>query len=313
MKKYTNTLWVEKYRPLDVSSIILPGSIIKTAQSIVDSGVIPNLLLSGPAGTGKTTMARAICEELRADFILINGSKENDINTVRHKVSQFASTVSLIGGSKVIIYDEADGLTTQSQQALRALIEEFSSNCRFILTCNFKGKIIEPLHSRCTNIDFSFKKSELPALAALFFERAKNILGDEGVTFEEKPLIEIIMKNAPDWRKTLGELQVYSASGHIDIGILADADADSYNNLVGYLKDKSFKEARKWVVDNSTVDSQRVYRKLYDTASEYLEPASIPQIILLIAEYQYKQNMVADGEINMMAFLIECMSSLRFK
>jgi len=308
-----NSLWVEKYRPQKVEDIILPDRIKKPALAIVESGNIPNMLLSGPAGTGKTTLAKAVCKELDADVIVINGSEDRNIDTVRHKVRQFASTVSFSGGVKVVIYDEADGLAPQTQQALRALIEEFSSNCRFILTCNFKGKIIEPLHSRCTNIDFTLKKAELPKLCGQFFDKVLAILDAEGVEYDKKPIIELIQKSAPDWRKVLGELQIYSTSGKIDTGILVDFDEDNFKSLITYLKGKKFKDTRKWVVDNMSVDPQRVYRKFYDTAIDYLEPASVPQLVLLIAEYQYKQGMVMDGEINLMAFFVECMSSLRFK
>ena len=306
-------LWVEKYRPQSVEDLILPERIKAPALGIVKSGNIPNLLLSGPAGTGKTSLAKAICKSVGADYIIINGSKERNIDTVRHKVEQYGSSISLTGGQKVVIYDEADGLNPTTQQALRALIEDLSSNCRFILTCNFKGKVIDPLQSRCTNIDFTFKKSEMPALAGQFFERVKFILEEENVEFDDRPLVDLIMKFAPDWRTILGELQVYSYTGKIDTGILVDFDEDNFKALIGYLKGKKFKDARKWVVDNMSSDPQRIYRKFYDSSVDFLEPASVPQLVLIIADYQYKQGMVADGEINLMAFLTECMSSLKFK
>lgn len=306
-------LWVEKYRPKTISETILPSGLKKTFQEFVDNGELPNLLLSGTQGTGKTTVARALCEEVGADYIIINGSMNGGIDTLRNDIKNFASTVSLGGGRKVVILDEADYLNPQSTQpALRGFIEEFSKNCSFILTCNFKNRIIAPLHSRCSVIDFKMDNGEKPKLAGQFFKRVLNILADEGVTANEKVVAELINRHFPDNRRILNELQRYGASGTIDEGILAQSSDASMKDLMTSLKAKNFKEVRKWVALNIDNDPVQVFRSMYDSASTYVSPRSIPQLVVTIADYQYKSAFVADQEINLVACLTEIMVECEF-
>ena len=306
-------LWVEKYRPKKIIDCILPESIKNTFLEFVGQKEIPNLLLSGGSGVGKTTVARALCEELHADYILINGSEESGIDVLRNKIKTFASTVSLQGGYKVVILDEADYLNPQSTQpALRGFIEEFHKNCRFIFTCNFKNRIIEPLHSRCSVIEFKINGNK-NQLAHEFMGRVGSILKEEKIGFDEKVIAELIMKHFPDWRRVLNELQRYSVSGTIDSGILVNIAEVNMKELMGHLKGKDFKNVRKWVVDNIDNDPVKVFRKVYDKSYEYMKPGSIPNAVLILGEYQYKSAFVADQEINLLACLTEIMSQCQFK
>lgn len=307
-------LWVEKYRPKTIGDTILPADLKQTFQQFVDDQNIPNLLLSGKAGTGKTTVARAMLEELGCDYIVINGSMNGNIDTLRNDISSFASSVSLSGGRKYVILDEADYLNANSTQpALRNFMEEFSNNCGFILTCNFRNRIIEPLHSRCSVIEFKIPNKEKPKLAAQFFKRVIDILAQEGVTVDQKAVAAVVEKHFPDFRRTLNELQRYSATGSIDAGILVNMNDNSLKELLGYLKTKDFTHVRKWVGENVDVDPTTLFRKFYDAANEHFKPTAIPQLVLLIAEYQYKQAFVADSEVNMVAFLTEVMVECEFK
>ena len=309
-------LWVEKYRPQTIEDCILPESIKKTFQGFLSKGEVPNLLLAGPAGCGKTTVAKALCNELGVDVYVINGSDEGRfLDTVRNTAKNFASTVSLSSTArhKVIIIDEADNTTNDVQLLLRAFTEEFSGNCRFIFTCNFKNKIIEPLHSRCACIDFSTDRKSKPQLASTFFNRLKFILEREGVEADPKVLIELINKHFPDWRRVLNECQRYSSSGKIDAGILAQFSDVKVNDLIKHLKEKDFKEVRKWVVNNLDNDASVLLRRVYDALYGSLAPNSIPAAVLVIAKYQYQIAFVADQEINMLACLTEIMVECEFK
>ena len=309
-------LWVEKYRPKTIEECILPSETKKTFKSFLDKGEIPNMLLAGPAGCGKTTVAKALCNELGVDNYVINGSDEGRfLDTVRNTAKNFASTVSLSSTArhKVIIIDEADNTTNDVQLLLRAFTEEFSGNCRFIFTCNFKNKIIEPLHSRCACIDFSTDRKSKPQLASTFFNRLKFILEKEGVEADPKVLIELINKHFPDWRRVLNECQRYSSSGNIDAGILAQFSDVKVNDLIKHLKEKDFKEVRKWVVNNLDNDASVLLRRVYDALYGSLAPNSIPAAVLVIAKYQYQIAFVADQEINMLACLTEIMVECEFK
>ncbi len=309
-------IWVEKYRPQQIDECILPDHIKKTFQDFVDQGEIPNMLLSGPPGIGKTTVAKALCKQLGVDYYVINGSDEGRfLDTVRNNAKNFASTVSLTSQSKhkVIIIDEADNTTSDVQLLLRASIEEFSGNCRFIFTCNYKNKIIEPLHSRCSVVEFSIKGKEKVKIAGLFFKRLQEILNTERISYDPPVLAEIINKHFPDWRRVLNECQRYSVSGKIDSGILATFSDVSVNDLIRNLKDKNFPEVRKWVVDNLDNDSSVLLRRLYDSLYETLVPNSIPAAVLIIAKYQYQIAFVADQEINLLAALTEIMVECQFK
>ena len=309
-------LWVEKYRPKTIEECILPTSIKKTFQDFLDKGEVPNLLLAGPAGCGKTTVAKALCNELGVDVYVINGSDEGRfLDTVRNTAKNFASTVSLqaTGKHKVIIIDEADNTTNDVQLLLRAFIEEFSGNCRFIFTCNFKNRLVEPLHSRCACIDFSTNSKSKPQLAAQFFKRLQEILATEGVESDHKVLVELINKHFPDWRRVLNECQRYSASGKIDSGILAHFSDVKVNDLVKKLKEKDFPEVRKWVVNNLDNDTSVLLRRIYDACYDSMVPNSIPAAVLTLAKYQYQMAFVADQEINMLACLTEIMVECEFK
>ena len=307
-------LWVEKYRPQTIKDTILPNSIKKTFEDIVKGGDLHNMLLTGSAGLGKTTVAKALCNELSLDYIIINGSEEGNIDTLRGKIKQFASSVSLQGGYKVVILDEADYLNPQSTQpALRGFIEEFSGNCRFILTCNFKNRIIDPLHSRCTTIEFNVPKKSMPKLCDQFLSRCQYSLEQENITYDRNVVAELIIKHMPDWRKVINELQRYSTSGTIDTGILVTLSDASISDLMEHLKLKNFKLMRQWVADNIDTEPASLFRKVYDNMNEYVDPQSIPQLVLILADYQYKNSFVADHELNMVACLTEIMAGVKFK
>jgi len=310
-------LWVEKYRPKRISECILTEDLKNTFTQFVKQKEIPNLLLSGSAGTGKTTVAKALCEELGCDYIVINGSDEGrQIDTVRNKIKNFASTVSLTEDKnhKVIIIDEADYMNAESvQPALRNFIETFYKNCRFIFTCNFKNKIIEPLHSRCTVIDFKITNGQRVKTATKFMDRLCDILKEEKIEYDKKVLAELIQKHYPDFRRTINELQRYSVRGKIDSGILFNLSEVNSKELIKTLKEKRFNDMRKWVVQNLDKEPSHLFRTLYDTLYTTLDPKSIPQAILIIAGYQYKSAFVADQEINMIACLTEIMAGCKFK
>lgn len=307
-------LWVEKYRPHKISDTVLPKALQDVFQQFVDDENIPHLLLSGRAGIGKTTVAKAMLDEVGADYIVINGSLSGNIDTLRNDILQFASAVSLNGGRKYVILDEADYLNPNSTQpALRNFMEEYAKNCGFILTCNFKNKIMDPLQSRCTCIEFNIPKQEKPKLAARFYRRIVDILTAEQVDFDSKVVAAVVEKHFPDFRRTLNELQRYAASGKIDSGILVDLQETSLKELIGFLKQKDFTSTRKWVAENVDTDPVVLFRKLYDTSVEYVKQSSIPQLVLIIADYQYKQSFVADQEVNTVAALTEIMVECEFK
>mgnify|MGYP003308513806 CR=1 FL=1 len=309
-------LWVEKYRPKKIEDCILPESTKKTFLDFLEKGEVPNLLLAGPAGCGKTTVAKALCNELGADVYVINGSDEGRfLDTVRNNAKNFASTVSLSSSAKhkVIIIDEADNTTPDVQLLLRASIEEFSRNCRFIFTCNYKNKIIEPLHSRCAVVEFSVNAKHKPQLQAEFFKRLNGILDTERIQSDTKVLVELINKHFPDWRRILNECQRYSAGGKIDSGILAHFSDVKVNDLIKHLKEKNFTEVRQWVVSNLDNDPGTILRRIYDALYDSVDPPSIPAAVLILAKYQYQIAFVADQEINLLAALTEMMVECEFK
>ena len=307
-------LWVEKYRPQKIDECVLPESLKKTFHEYIAQGELPTFLFCGTAGVGKTTVAKALCNEIGAEFLFINGSEESGIDVLRTKIKSFASSVSLTDAKKVVILDEADYLNPNSTQpALRAFIEEFSANCRFIFTCNFKNRIIEPLHSRCAVIDFKIDNKDKQETMAAFFKRAVQILKQENIEFDQKVVAEVVAKHFPDYRRVLNELQRYSVSGKIDTGILVNVGEESYKELMKNLRDMNFTEVRKWVGKNSDMDSVALFRELYDNANTLLEPQSIPQLVITLAEYQYKAAFVADHELNTMAALTEVMANCKFK
>ena len=307
-------LWVEKYRPKTIDECILPSQIKKEFSEILKQRELQNMMFTGTAGVGKTTVAKALCNQLQLDYIVINGSEESGIDTLRNKIKQFASSVSLSGGYKVVILDEADYLNPQSTQpALRGFIEEFSANCRFILTCNFKNRIIEPLHSRCSVVEFAMPKSEKVTLANQFLSRVEQILASENINSDSAVLAELIMKHFPDFRRSINELQRYSNHGVIDSGILINVSDIAVDTLMSALKLKDFKKMRQWVADNIDIEPASMFRKLYDNMNEHVEPTSIPQMVLILADYQYKNSFVADHELNMVACCTEIMAGVKFK
>lgn len=306
-------LYVEKYRPKTIEETILPVELKTTFQQFVDQKNIPNLILSGSAGVGKTTVARAMLEELGCDYIVINGSMNGNIDTLRVEILNFASSVSLSGGRKYVILDEADYLNANSTQpALRNFMEEFSRNCGFILTCNFKNRIIEPLHSRCSVIDFKIGKADMAKLAMQFMKRVENILSLEKVEYDKPVVAQLIQKYFPDWRRVLNELQRYSATGKIDSGILANLQQSSIKSLAKLMKEKNFSEIRKWTKNNIDTDVNVLYNEFYETASEYFTPRCIPALVMLLAKYQYQNSFSANVEINFTAFLVEVMLEMEF-
>jgi DNA polymerase III delta prime subunit len=308
-------LWVEKYRPRKIADTILSQSLKDTFQAIVTSGQMQNMLFTGTAGSGKTTVAKALCNELGLDYIIVNGSEEGNIDTLRGKIKQFASSISLSGGYKVVILDEADYLNPQSTQpALRGFIEEFSNNCRFILTCNFKNRIIEPLHSRCAVYEFNTTKKEKAELAGQFMKRLKLILDNEKVTYNNLALADVITKHAPDWRRILNECQKNSAAtGSILASVSGGSDSDVFSDLIAALKGKDFKKMRSWVINNQDIDTSAIIRGLYDRMNDNVQPQSIPQLVLILADYQYKDAFVADHELNMVACMTEIMAGVSFQ
>jgi len=307
-------LWVEKYRPQKIDECVLPESLKDTFKQYIAQGELPHFLLSGTAGVGKTTVAKALCNEIGADYIMINGSEESGIDTLRTKIKGFASTVSLTDSPKIIIIDEADYLQANSTQpALRSFIEEFSANCRFIFTCNFKNRILEAIHSRCACIDFKIDNKDKQILLGLFFKRATQILKQENIDFDQKVVAELITKHFPDYRRVLNELQRYSVSGKIDSGILVNMSQESFKDLIKMMKEKDFTNVRKWVGKNSDSDTVALFRELYDNSVTYMVPESIPSLVLVLADYQYKAAFVADHELNIMAALTEVMANCKFK
>ena len=311
-----NFLWVEEYRPHTIEDCILPNSLKKVFTGFVEQGEIANLLLSGPPGIGKTTVAKALCEQLGLSYIVINGSDEGRfLDTIRNKVRNFATTKSLVGGGahKVVIIDEADNTTHDVQLSLRTFVEEYHTNCRFIFTCNFINKIIEPLHSRCTVVDFRIKKSDEQKLQAQFFERLKGILDSSGVSYEDKVIVKLIQRYYPDWRRLLNEAQRHSAGGSLDAAVLCDIADVNLDELIRAMKNKEFTTVRKWVVNNMDSDPNTIIRKIYNTLSEVLEGSSIPPAVLVLAKYQYQIAFVADQEINLLACLTEIMVECKFK
>ena len=307
-------LWVEQYRPSDVSSCILPKNLKDTFSKFVVQGDVPNLILSGGSGVGKTTIAKAMLDELDCTHMMINGSEESGIDVLRTKIKNFASTVSLHGGRKYIILDEADYLNPQSTQpALRGFMEEFHKNCGFVLTCNYKNRLIEPLHSRCSVIEFTIPNSEKPKLASEFMKRVALILDEQKVKYDERVVAEVINKYFPDWRRILNELQRYAPSGTIDAGILVNIAEVNIKELMVSMKNKEFTNVRKWVVDNLDNDPVKLYRRIYDNLYNYVDGSSIPHVVVILADYQYKSAFSADQEINMLACLTEIMAKVNFK
>lgn len=301
-------LWVEKYRPSTINDCILPDRLKKPFQEYVNNKEIPNLMLTGTAGVGKTTVARAMCDEIGINHLYINASENRGIDVLRTTIRNYASTVSLTGGKKVIILDEADYMTPDAQAAMRGAIEEFAANCTFIFTCNFKSKLIDAIHSRCSVIDFALRNDEKAKMASQLMKRMEHILTQESVTYDKTVLAKIIEKYFPDYRRTLNELQRYSSSGSLDAGVVAQlSDVRKIGDLVKHLKDKNFSEMRKWCVANSDIEPARIYRKIYDGLYEYMKPHSVPQAVVTISKYQYQSAFVADQEINLVACLTELM------
>ena len=307
-------VWTEKYRPTVIEDCILPVKLREIFNKVIEVGQMQNMIFASGPGTGKTSTARALANQLNCDFMVINASEENGIDLLRNKIRQYASTVSMTGGLKVILLDEADRLTGQTQDALKAFMEEFSANCRFILTCNTKHKLIEPLHSRCTVVDFTASKTDIASLSAQFMKRMKKILLNEKIVVNDKALAEIIMKYAPDWRRVLNECQkLSSGNGEINAGSVASLSNDNVIELVEHLKNKDFKAFRSWVVNNAESDPTVLIRRLYEILADVAEPASVPQGVLILADYSYKNVFVADKELNLVAMLVEIAGSISFK
>jgi DNA polymerase III delta prime subunit len=307
------SLWCEKYRPKTIADCILPEEYKKTFQSYVDRKEIPHLILCGSAGVGKTTVAKALCDEVGCDFLMVNGSDESGIDTFRMKIKNYASSMSLMGTKKVIIIDEADYLNPNSTQpAMRAAMEEFAHNCTFIMTCNYKNRLIDPLHSRCAVIEFKIRNEDKPKMASMFMKRAATILKEEGIPYEAPVLAEVVKKHFPDFRRVLNELQRYSASGKIDTGILASVADVSINELVKSLKEQNFSSMRKWVADYGNDDPVRLYRKIYDSLYDILDKSTIPNAVVILARYQYQAAFCADQELNLTACLTEMMAECKF-
>ena len=307
-------LWVEKYRPTNVDECILPTNLKQTFKEFVKQKTLPNMILSGGAGVGKTTVATAMINEIGATSMMINGSEESGIDVLRTKIKNFASTSSLEGGRKYLILDESDYLNPQSTQpALRGFMEEFHKNCGFILTCNYKNRLIEPLHSRCSGVDFRIPKGEINKLCTQFFKRVKSILDEEAIKYDDKVILELITKYFPDWRRTLNELQKYSVSGQIDSGILVNLSEVNINELMDALKNNEFTVVRKWIVNNLDNDPNRMFRVIYDSLYDYLDGSTIPHAVIIIGDYSYKSAFVADQEINMLACMTELMGAVKFK
>ena len=307
-------LWVEGYRPKTIDDCILSDTIKGTLSDLVKDEKVSNLMFTGPSGVGKTTAARAICDQTNSDYIIINGSDEGRmIDTLRTKLTQFCSTISIRGGRKVVIIDEADYMNPDSvQPAMRNFIEKFAENCSFIFTCNYKNRIIDPIHSRCAVVDFTLNKDEKPTIASQFMNRCEHILNDENVVYDKDVVGALINKHFPDFRRVINELQRYGTSGNIDSGILANIGELNLNQLVSALRDKNFHNMRQWVVSNVDNDPATIYRKIYDKLYEVLEKSSIPQAVLIIADYQYKSAFVADQEVNLVACLVELMAECEF-
>jgi DNA polymerase III delta prime subunit len=312
MSVVENYLWVEKYRPNNVNECILPESVKKTFNDFIADGEIPHMILSGSAGTGKTTLAKAISNQLNADMLYLNASNENSVEVIRNKVTQFASTVSFEGNLKIVLLDESDYLSINAQATLRATLEEFHKSTRFILTCNFPQKLIPPLHSRCSHFNFKIDNKDKPAIAAEFFKRVCDILEIEKIVFDKKVIAALVQKYFPDFRKTINELQRYSSSGTIDSGILMDTNT-TFEDLVKHIKEKKFGDIRKWVARNNDIDPSTLFRYFYDNLVSLVEPQNVPEIILLVAQYQDMSSRVVDQEINNMAFLIEVLSAAKWK
>jgi DNA polymerase III delta prime subunit len=308
----SNLIWVEKYRPKTLSDCILPIDLTTIFNGMVKEGKMPNMLFYGKAGTGKTTVARALAQDLGMDSMLINCSEDNGIDTLRVKIRQYASTVSLSGNGKLIILDEFDYATTAVQTGLRGAIEEFANNCRFVLTCNYKTRVIDPLHSRCTGVDFTVPSQEKAQIATAIMKRIEYILEKESISYEKSVLANLIKKHFPDIRRIINELQKYSSSGKIDIGILSQGSSESYKELIGYMKNKDFASCRKWIVQNIDLNTADFFKKLYTEMYTSLKPNSVPQAILIIAEYQYKSSFAADQEINTMAMVVQLMMDCEF-
>lgn len=305
-------LWTEKFRPQSIEACILPERLKKPFQEYVNKKTLPNLLLHGGAGVGKTTVAKAMCNEIGCDFMVINGSDENGVDTIRVKIKNYASSMSFVGGRKVIIIDESDYLTTNAQAILRNAVEEFAGNCSFIFTCNYKNRIIDPLHSRCAVINFGLKNGEKAKMASAFFKKIQSILQSEKVEYDDAVIVELIKKHFPDFRRVINEIQRYSQLGKIDIGILSQIGEVSISQIVKHLKDKDFGSIRKWVA-TTEIDATVLFRKIYDGMYDVLKPHSIPKAVLILADYQYKQAFVVDQEINIVAFLTELMIECDFE
>jgi DNA polymerase III delta prime subunit len=312
LSSVTNLLWVEKYRPSTLSDCILPNDLSIIFNGMVKEGKIPNMLFYGKAGTGKTTVARALAKDIDMDSMLINCSEDKGIDTLRVKIRQYASTISLTGKGKLIILDEFDYATTAIQTGLRGAIEEFANNCRFVLTCNYKNRVIDPLHSRCTGIDFSIPADEKANIATQILSRVEYILKQENVPYEIPVLANLIKKHFPDIRRIINELQKYSSYEKIDVGILSQGSCDSYKELLGYMKKKDFAACRKWVMQNIDLNTSEFFKRLYNELYVALKPASVPQAILIIAEYQYKSAFASDQEINTMAMVVQLMMDCEF-